>query len=302
MFIEDYRQIIAARFPNLALASCNVHSQGWDSVAVVVNDALIFRFPKRRDVEPQYQIERRLLPTLSNVLPLPIPDVAFFWPGSDAYPGSFIGHHLIKGVQLATEHLTPEHTTSVAQQLGQFLSALHRFPIEQAAQLGVPTFDEAGWRQRYQNQYAQIQARVLPLLDEVAQARIMRDWQTFLAGTTRFQVALIHHDLADEHILYDPARGAISGIIDWGDVAIGDPAIDFTGLLAAYGKDFTERVLAHYQGEVDTSFRNRIRFYQGVMPLNTVLFGLDTAQEEFVRKGLEKIARRQKAKGSKQIR
>ena len=27
----------------------------------------------------------------------------------------------------------------------------------------------------------------------------------------------------------------------------GDPAIDFTGLLAAYGENFTERVLAHYR-------------------------------------------------------
>jgi aminoglycoside 2''-phosphotransferase len=286
MFTEDYGQIIAACFPDLAIVSCDVHSQGWDSVAVVVNNALIFRFPKRHDVEPQYQIERRLLPALDSALPLPIPDVAFFWPGGGAYPGTFIGHHLIAGAPLANEHLTPEHTAGIAQQLSQFLSALHRFPINQATRLGVPTFDEAGWREHYQDQFAQIQSHVLPLLDEVARARIMRDWQAFLADKTHFQAALIHHDLADEHILYDPACSLINGIIDWSDTAIGDPAIDFTGLLAAYGEDFTERVLAHYQGEVDASFRDRMHFYRGVMPLNTVLFGLDTAQEEYVREGL----------------
>ena len=302
MHAEDYRQIIAACFPKLAIERCQPIAQGWDSVAVAVNGELIFRFPKRRDVEPQYQIELRLLPALATKLSIEneelrmptqcsIPDVAFFWPGGDTYPGSFIGHHLIDGTQLTSVHLTPEHTVGIAQQLGQFLSALHRFPIEQATQLGVPASDEASWRQHYQDQFEQIQSRVLPLLAPAAQARIVRDWQAFLADETHFRVALIHHDLAGEHILYQPTRGMITGIIDWGDAAIGDPAIDFTGLLDAYGEDFTERVLSHYQGDMDASFRDRMRFYHGVIPLNSVLFGLATGQAEYVREGLAEIAR-----------
>jgi len=287
MSTKNYQQIIAACFPDLAIRRCLPIAEGWDSVAVAVNDDLIFRFPKRRDVEPQYQVERRLLPVLAGALP--VPDVAFFWPGGVAYPGIFIGHHLIEGAPLTGEHLTPEHSAGIVRQLGQFLSTLHRFPIDQATRLGVPAGDQRTWRERYQHQYQQIQSRVLPLLDEAAQARIVRDWQAFLADATRFEVALIHHDLAGEHILYDSARGTISGIIDWGDTMIGDPAIDFTGLLAAYGEDFAERVLAHYQGAVDASFRQRMRFYRGAMPLNTVLFGLDTGQAEYVYQGLKEI-------------
>jgi aminoglycoside 2''-phosphotransferase len=290
MSTKDYRQIIAACFPDLAIERCRPVAEGWDSVAVELDGRLIFRFPKRCDVEPQYQLERQLLPALAAALPLPIPDVAFFWPGGTAYPGIFIGHHLIDGAQLTTEHLTPDRSAGLAQQLGQFLWALHRFPSEQASKLGVPVGDEAGWRQRYQNQYEQIQSRVLPLLDQVAQARIVRDWLSFLNDDARFPTTLIHHDLNGEHILYNSARGTISGIIDWGDTAIGDPAIDFAGLLASYGEDFVERVLSHYQGTVDTSFRQRMRFYLGVMPLNTLLFGLDTAQEQFVQQGLAEIA------------
>jgi aminoglycoside 2''-phosphotransferase len=286
MLIEHYQRIIAACFPELAIEHCAMHSEGWDSVAVAVNDDLIFRFPKRQNVEPQYQVERRLLPALAGALPLPIPDVAFFWPGGTAYPRIFIGHHLIHGAQLAAEHLTPGRIDEIARQLGQFLSALHRFPIEQAAQLGVPPGDQAAWRRRHQDQFEQIQSRVLPLLGQDAQARTMRDWQAFLDDGVHFQATLIHDDLAAEHILYDPAHGTVTGIIDWGDTAIGDPAIDFTGLLAAYGEDFMERVLAHYQSEIDASFRKRMRFYRDITPLNTVLFGLDTAQEQYVQEGL----------------
>jgi len=293
MLAEHYRQIIAACFPELLIDSCAIHSEGWDSVAVAVNDELIFRFPKRRDVEPQYQIERRLLPALAGALPLPIPNVEFFWPGAAAYSGSFIGHHLIEGAQLISAHLTPNHVDDIARQLGEFLSALHRFPSEQATQLDVPASDRGAWQRRYQNQYEQIQSRVLPLLDQATRARIVRDWKAFLNDDTRFSITLIHHDLSNEHILYSAGRATISGIIDWGDTAIGDPAIDFTGLLAAGGEDLVERVLSHYHGAVDTSFRRRMCFYQGVMPINTLLFGLDTAQEQFVQEGLAKIASRQ---------
>ena len=85
MLTKDYQQIIAACFPDLAIERCRPIAEGWDSVAVAVNDQLIFRFPKRCDIEPQYQIERLLLPALAGALPLPVPDVAFFWLGGAAH-------------------------------------------------------------------------------------------------------------------------------------------------------------------------------------------------------------------------
>jgi aminoglycoside 2''-phosphotransferase len=293
MRAEDYSRIIAACFPDLAIERCRPVAEGWDSVAVELNRRLIVRFPKRPDVEPQYQLERRLLPELAGALPLPIPKLALFWPGGAAYSHPFIGHQLIDGVPLAGEHVTPVRADDIARQLGQFLSALHRFPIERAARLGVPACDEAGWRRRFEDQYTQIQRQALPLLAPTAQARITRAWQAFLTDETHFRVALIHHDLAGEHILYNPAHGAIAGVIDWGDVAIGDAAIDFAGLLDAFGDGFTARVLAHYQGELDRSFRRRIHFYCGVMPLNTVMFGISTGQDEYVWEGLTAVSRGQ---------
>jgi aminoglycoside phosphotransferase (APT) family kinase protein len=290
MSAEDYRQIIAACFPDLAIEDCRRLAEGWDSVAVEVNHQLIFRFPKRPDVEPQYLLERRLLPALAPTLPLPIPDVAYFWPGGAAYPHPFIGHRLIAGQPLASEHLTADGAGGVAQQLGRFLFALHQFPIEQATRLGLPAGGQTSWRERFEDQYAQIQRHVLPLLAPATQARVAAEWQAFLNDQTTWPIALIHHDLAGEHILYDPEGGAITGIIDWGDLAIGDPAIDFTGLLDAYGEEFVERVLAHYHGEADAGFWARMRFYRSVMPFNTVLFGLSTRQDDYVREGLAMIS------------
>ncbi|HEU5099288.1 MAG TPA: phosphotransferase [Roseiflexaceae bacterium] len=293
MSAEDYRQLISACFPDLTVEHCRLLGEGWDSVAIEVGRRLIVRFPKRPDVEPQYLIERQLLPALAGALPLPIPDVALFWPGGDAYPHPFIGHHMIAGQPLSNEHLTPDRADGIARQLGQFLAALHQFPVEQAARLGLPTGDMAAWRRRYEDQYLQIERQILPLLASAAQARVAAEWQAFLSDRSEWRVALIHHDLAKEHILYDAERGAITGIIDWGDVAIGDPAIDFAGLLDAYGEEFVERVLAHYQGQIDTGFQKRMRFYWGAMPLNTVLFGLTTGQDAYVQEGLSIVSSKQ---------
>jgi aminoglycoside 2''-phosphotransferase len=75
-------------------------------------------------------------------------------------------------------------------------------------------------------------------------------------------------------------------VIDWGDATIGDPAIDFAGLLGDCGADFTERALAAYAGDVDTTFRNRMRFYLEAMPFNDILFGLATGDSELVTQGV----------------
>lgn len=48
-----------------------------------------------------------------------------------------------------------------------------------------------------------------------------------------------------EHILYDRADGAISGIIDWGDLALGDSDYDLLYLYQDYGADFVRRLLIH---------------------------------------------------------
>ena len=51
------------------------------------------------------------------------------------------------------------------------------------------------------------------------------------SGWTPQQTTLVHDDLGAEHILVDAARSSLTGIIDWGDMALHDPAWDFIGLV-----------------------------------------------------------------------
>ncbi|MBK9711046.1 MAG: phosphotransferase [Kouleothrix sp.] len=291
MMTEHYRDIIAACFPELAINTCEFVSQGWDSVAVVVDGELIFRFPKRPDVEPQYRMEALLLEALAGRVALPLPRFAYVWDGRPPYRQVFVGYRMLAGEQLRPGLLAALGRAGIAAQLGGFLSDLHGFPVEQAARCGVQGGDAAQWRLRYRNQYADVQARVLPLLDADARARVARRWAGFLEhdANFRFRPALAHCDLSGDHILVDPAGGTVSGIIDWGDAAIGDPALDFTGLLDDYGAGFAELALAAYRREVDPTFRERMAFYRFVMPFNEILFGLRTGLQPHVDAGLAQL-------------
>jgi aminoglycoside phosphotransferase (APT) family kinase protein len=41
---------------------------------------------------------------------------------------------------------------------------------------------------------------------------------------------LIHGDIAPQNLMADPSTGALTGIVDWGDAALDDPAADFAKL------------------------------------------------------------------------
>ena len=288
---ETYRDIIAACFPELHPVTCEYVAQGWDSVAAAVDGQLIFRFPKHPHVEPQYRMEDLLLPALAGHVALPLPQFAYVWDGRPPYRHVFVGYRMLAGRQLRADALASLDQEGIAAQLGRFLTDLHSFPVEQAARCGVPGGDAAPWRASYRALYAEIQAGIFPLIDEAVRQRLAARWETYLerAANFQFKAVLAHRDLSGDHILVDLASGTISGIIDWGDVEIGDPAIDFTGLLDDYGADFARLALAHYGGSVDATFWDRVDFYRFAMPIHEALFGLRTGQPRHVQQGLANI-------------
>jgi aminoglycoside 2''-phosphotransferase len=105
-----------------------------------------------------------------------------------------------------------------------------------------------------------------------------------------FAPALIHRDLGTEHILVGP-DGRLSGVVDWGDASIGDPAIDFTGLYRAVGQQLAAEVLGHYRRPHEPSFWRRVRFYRGIIPLYEIRFGQLDGSPAHLAHGLDMLRR-----------
>ena len=73
--------------------------------------------------------------------------------------------------------------------------------------------------------------------------------------------------------------GRLSGVIDWGDARVGDPALDYAWLLNGPFADWN----------VDPDLRRRARFYHRLGPWYEAHYGLFTNQPAHVEVGMAGI-------------
>jgi len=284
-------RIIHAQFPALDPVRVRFLGEGCDSSAFEVNDVLVFRFPKRADVEEQLLTEERFLEALAaSDPPVPIPVFQFHGLPTAEFPRHFGGYPKLPGRSAIDTDPRLSDPARLAPSLGRFLSWLHAFPADEAIRLGVPD-------QRDDSVLKEIRAEALEGLDVVRQvspgAPVSR-WRAFLehppSSRTSPCFTVVHNDLAAEHVLVDSAFGSVTGIIDWSDVAVGDRAIDFAGMCHWGGAEFLERVLSKYDGTIDNGLRERATYVAACRGVLDVGFGVERNRPEYVNAGLRAIA------------
>jgi aminoglycoside 2''-phosphotransferase len=290
--VADYLELLDACFPTLNVRRFSLLGEGWDSVALLVNDQLVFRFAKRPDAAVRQAREAELLPLLSDRLPLPIPRYTYTWT-DPAWPGKrIVGYQLIAGEPL--DRSRPEQHAAQAAQLGVFVSAMHAVPLEEARRHGVVGRDAASLREGYRGFFARVRANMLSLFTAQEQAAIVAFWSGYLDDDAcfTFMPTLVHRDLVPEHVLFDPATGHLTGVIDWGDVGVDDPAVDFAGVRRQIGEEFAQQMLAAYHPALDATALRRMDFYAGMEPFHEIHFGQTHGDAAHLAHGVE-WARRQ---------
>ena len=123
--------------------------------------------------------------------------------------------------------------------------------------------------------YARIRDRLFAYMRPDARREVTAHFQPFLESPDRypFEPRLRHGDFGTGNILYDPDELSIVGILDFGGAGIGDPAVDFAGLLTCYGDAFYRQCSAVYPEMEDAL--PRARFYIGTFALQEALFGIE---------------------------
>ncbi len=292
--IEGYIALLGASYPTLRVERFSMLGEGWDSVALLINDHQVFRFAKRPDVAVRQAREAELLPLLADRLPLQIPYYTHTW-ADPAWPGKrIVGYRLLPGEQLKSDRARLEHRASQAAQLGAFVSALHAVPVEEARKHGALGDATASRRKAYRDFFDVVRANMLPLFSAHEQAAIVAFWSRYLDDDTcfAFTSTLVHRDINTDHVLFDPTSGKLTGIIDWGDAAIDDPAVDFAGVRRQLGDEVAQQMLAAYQHQLDSTFLRRMDFYAGMEPFHEIHFGQLSEDAEHLAHGIE-WARRQ---------
>ncbi len=283
------RRAICEAFPSIDIGSVRYFAAGWDYEIWEVNERLLFRFPLRPECAGPLLVEARLLPELAAHISAAVPKPEYVSEGCSAFPLPFYAYRKLVGASLKEASFGEETLSTIGRQLGQFLRELHSFPSERAGALGVPMYSTDGWRQFYRDFRALCDRKVSPLLTPSERKRVDDFWADFLDDDNnfRFRPSLVHADLGPDHILLNQESGELSGVIDFGDVRVGDPAIDIEGLMSIEAD-----VLAGYGQHTDQTFRRRARFYWRVGPFHEVLYGLDIDKREHVDAGLPGIRAR----------
>jgi aminoglycoside phosphotransferase (APT) family kinase protein len=269
-------EVLRERFPALDLSDARTIEDGWDSLVLEIGE-YIFRFPRRAEVEAWVERELRLLPELADVLPLAVPRFEFV-----ARNGLVcVGYRKLVG-----EPAGADAGERGGRDLGRFLAALHRFPVERARSLGMPHFTPRAWREHFGRFCDDLRARVLPLLTSGERARA----ESLFSEVSRldFEPALVHGDLGPEHVVC--RNGRVVGVIDWSDARVGDPALDLAWCLNGAPTSFADAVAETYG--VDERMRERSLVYHRLGPWHEVVYGLETRQERFVESGVAGIRSR----------
>lgn len=270
------KKLILEHFPNLKIDELKNIGEGTGNVALEVNSDLIFRFPKKKENRDQLEREIAIQGVLKENSSLPIPDFLFL-PNDH----SFVGYKKLLGTPMLLVKDEFKDWDHFSKQIGSFLGKLHSISAQDLEGLNVlrerkPYGD---WKRRghefFEKTRSLVSEHQLTQIEAFFQSTPPEHPQNFV---------LCHNDLGIEHILV--AKNKVTGVIDWGGVAVTDPANDFARIYRDAGMQVLESLLANYtvKGADEESLKERAVFYGKCLVFEDLFFGMK--HEEYLNKAL----------------
>jgi aminoglycoside phosphotransferase (APT) family kinase protein len=235
------RKLIRVQFGQWAhLPLDRVRSGGTDHAMFRLGDKMVTRLPRIPGVVGQVEKEQHWLPLLAPHLPLSIPTpVAKGHPGEDySWPWSI--YRWLEGDTPAPELV--EHSQQTARELAGFIMALQKIDTAGAPLPGDHNFLRGVPLVVRDEQTLQAIAQLDGLFDTQALGRAWND--ALQAREFTGKPVWIHGDLSCGNLLM--SKGRISAVIDFGGMAVADPACD---VMAAW---------SIFDGDARTKFRESL--------------------------------------------
>ncbi|MFB7244207.1 bifunctional AAC/APH [Streptomyces populi] len=282
--VADVRGVVAAHLPDRRIESVVPLGEGLDNLAYEVDGELIVRFGKEPDPARRAALvghEARVLAAVASISPLPVPEPVF----TDAERGC-LAYRKLPGVPLLDlpPHRRAAHGTSVAATLGGLLTALHAVPVDRLAGLvDVDHRPSAEWLHEAAENHATVAGQV-----PAAHRRAVEAFLDAAPPRDGCTPVFSHNDLGIEHVLVDPVTWTVTGIIDWSDAAVVDPAHDFGLLHRDLGPAATRVAIGSCRSDTDdlTALGERAVFHARCSVFEDLAYGIETEQRKYVDKSL----------------
>ena len=217
------RRLVADQFPQWATLKVRpVEEDGHDNSTFHLGDKLSVRMPGRNLDADHLAIERQWLPRLAPHLPLPIPV-----PVGMGTPGLGYGFPWLVNKWIPGHNSSPDlivDLTEFAKDLAGFLNALMSIDATDAPEPGRITYLRGCDPFFYDGDVRRCLGKLGNMIDVRAATAV---WEAALDAKSDRLPVWFHGDVAAGNLLVDDT-GRLCGVIDFGQMAAGDPACDVT--------------------------------------------------------------------------
>jgi aminoglycoside phosphotransferase (APT) family kinase protein len=259
------RDLLHDQHPDLAGLSLREVAGGWGNHMWRLGDELAVRI-QRMDTSPDHQLkERRWLPLLAPRLPLPIPVPMRSGAPSERFPKIWTVMTWVPGLPLDQGSII--HGDHAADALAAFLRALH---VAAPADAPVDT-----GRGAHPEDCTNVFDQFVDALDadvigaDAAEVRAVWD-DAVAAPVWEGPPVWVHGDLHPANVVV--ANGTLAGVVDFGDLFVGDPASDLAAAWVLLPAAATARFFAAY-AEADEATVQRARGVAALKSLFLMLMG-----------------------------
>ncbi len=246
--VDLVRDLLRDQHPDLAQLPLREVEGGWGNQMWRLGDELAVRV-QRMDTGPDHQLkERRWLPLLAPRLPLPVPVPVRSGAPSERFPKMWTVMTWVPGLPLDRGSITRgEHA---AEALAGFLRALHV-----AAPGDAPADTGRGAHPRdatdgFDRLVGSVDADAFGF--DPAEARVVWD-DAVAAPAWEGPPVWVHGDLHPANVVV--ADGTLAGVVDFGDLFVGDPASDLAAAWVLLPAGAAARFFAAYAGADEATVR-----------------------------------------------
>lgn len=221
MITESMAQrLIATQFPQWQhLTVKAVKQSGWDNRTFHLGHDMVIRMPSAAEYAGQVEKEHTWLPVLASKLPLPITVPLVLGNPAEDYPWHWSINRWLKGESAATAPVTD--LPAFASDLAKFLAALERIDATGGPLAGAHSFHRGGHLDVYDSETREAIEALKGTVDVHTARQI---WETALSTVWQGSPVWIHGDVSVGNLLVN--KGKLSAVIDFGQLAVGDPACD----------------------------------------------------------------------------
>jgi len=213
-------RMLAAQFPDWAdLPIERIRSAGTDNAIYRLGDDMAVRLPRIGWATAQVEREHQWLPRLAPHLPLAIPAPLAMGVPAEGYPWHWSIYRWLEGENATLDRLTDRR--QAATDLAHFVAALQRIDPTGGPRAGVDNSRGVPLATRD----TPTRAAITALYGAVDTDAVIAAWEAALqAPMWPGPGVWLHGDLNSGNLL--ARHGRLSAVIDFGAMAVGDPACD----------------------------------------------------------------------------